>query len=122
MARQLFTWFPDGGASNSIKPAVQSVKFGDGYEQRTSVGINTMPEKWTLKFTGTQATTDPIIAFFKARKGFEAFDWKSPEWQDSGDILHPAPIGTYVCREWSRNRMNNGNSEISCVFEQVFEP
>ena len=43
MATQTFSWYPDASSQQSCKPAVQVTKFGDGYETRVAVGINTMP-------------------------------------------------------------------------------
>ncbi|WP_201035761.1 phage tail protein, partial [Salmonella enterica] len=35
-----FYWIPREGMQSSVTPAVQTVKFGDGYEQRRPAGLN----------------------------------------------------------------------------------
>lgn len=111
MPRPEFTWFPDVGSSAAIKPTVNVTKFGDGYELRTTSGLNTMPEKWSLKFTRHVSEISQIDAFLKAREGRESFTWRTPE----------NVAGTFVCREWKKSRLNGEVIEITCDFERVFE-
>ena len=38
---------------NAVKrsqPAIKTTKFGDGYEQRTTFGLNQNPKEWSLTF------------------------------------------------------------------------
>lgn len=107
----LFNWFPDSGASLSIKPSVEQVKFGDGYELRTSFSINTMPDKWSVDFTRLPAEAKAILAFLKAHGGKLSFQWKTPHEETT----------LFVCREWSATRLTGGPIKVSCSFEQVFE-
>lgn len=108
----VFTYTPDFGIELSIKPAVKVAKFGDGYEQRTSSGINTMPKSWPLSFNArTNSEADAIMAFLSARAGLEAFDWTAPD----------GTTGKYICREYRRNYARYGVNNISATFEQVFE-
>lgn len=111
MPKPTFSWYPDTGAQCAIKPSVQPTKFGDGYELRIAVGINPVSEKWSLKFSRNQAESDAINAFLKARAASESFLWTTPD----------GMAGTFVCREWRRNRLQGGIAEITCDFEQVFE-
>lgn len=111
MPRPTFTWHPDVSSEIAVKPNVHVTKFGDGYEVRTSVGLNTMPEKWSVKFTRAKAESDAIVAFLKARGGVESFNWTTP---DSRSLI-------FVCREWKVTRLRGEALEITCDFEQVFE-
>lgn len=111
MSRQVFTWFPDAGSQCDTKPNVQSTKFGDGYEVRTPIGINSVAEKWSVKFTRTETVGNALAAFLKTHAGALAFDWTNPD----------NVAGVFVCREWKRSRLKGGASEITCTFEQVFE-
>ena len=111
MPRPVFEWYPDTGSQCSTKPNVSSTKFGDGYELRVATTINTCPEKWSVKFTRAPEESQAIDAFLRARKGQEAFTWTTPDGVE----------GTFVCREWRKNRLKGGSMEISCDFEQVFE-
>lgn len=112
MPSPVFSWFPDAGSSCATKPAVQSTKFGDGYELRVVQGINSIAEKWSVKFTRAEQEAKDIIAFFKARNGAESFTWTTP----NGDT------GTFVCKEWRHNRLKGGGAmEVTGDFEQVFD-
>ncbi len=108
---ETFVWFPDVGSSLSIKPAVETTKFGDGYELRTSSSINTMPDKWSLTFTRASAEAKLILDFLKTHGGKTAFFWVTPHEEAK----------KFVCREWSATRMNGGSMAITCSFEEMFE-
>ena len=41
-----FTWEVESDSSEKISFATTSTKFGDGYEQNTSVGINPTRVQW----------------------------------------------------------------------------
>lgn len=105
-----FTWFPDASIRMEVEPQVASAKFGDGYEQRAPIGINTMAEKWSLSFTGTPVEVADIEAFFREHQGVYAFDWTTPDLN----------TGRYVCRRWSKSRERAVKVTISADFEQVF--
>lgn len=107
-----FTYTPDFGASQTKKPSVNSMRFGDGYEQRATFGINTNPSAWQLSFSmrdDTEATA--IDAFLTARKGVEYFDWTPPG----------SSAGKYICREWTKTLDRNNLNTIQAKFEQVFD-
>lgn len=107
-----FTYVASYGASVNQAPSVRYIRFGDGYEQRASFGINTDQRIWNLDFRGRDDTdADAIIAFLEARAGVDAFDWTPP----SGSA------GKWVCRSWSRSISSNGTNDISARFEEVFE-
>ena len=111
MSFPVFSWFPDVGSSCITKPNVQGTKFGDGYELRIPTSINTSPEKWAVKFTRTPSVALAIDSFLRGQKGSKPFTWTTPE----------SVTGTFICREWHKNRMAGGVTEISGEFEQVFD-
>lgn len=106
-----FTWYPDAGSSHECKPRVSVTKFGDGYEQRTPEGINTLPMQWSLTFSREKTEALEILAFLRERGGSKSFNWTNP--------LEEA--GIYVCREWNPTQLRGGAIQIVCSFEQVFE-
>jgi phage-related protein len=107
-----FTYTPDFTANLTKRPRVRQVSFGDGYEQRTADGINTIRALWSLSFnTRTDAERDAILGFFEARAGIEAFDWTPPT----------GSAGKFVCREWTTSLERFGINNITVTFEQVFE-
>ena len=110
MTIQTFTWHPDVGSRRAHKPRVRSTKFGDGYETRAAIGINSNPQGWSLKFERTAAEIDAIDAFLSSCGGVDAFEWATPNnetWR-------------FVCREWSVQN-EKGYKSLTCEFEQVFE-
>lgn len=110
MAKQVFGWFPDTESEMTVKPNVNVTKFGDSYETRVAVGINSMPQKWALTFNRDRETIKAVLAFLTAMGGVESFTWTNPLEQ----------TGTYVCREW-KTRHKRGVLELTCEFEQVFD-
>ena len=110
-----FTYTPDFGAAKAMTPQVVTVKFGEGYEQRYSKGMNSTPQKWDLRFAQREAAeANAITAFLDARGGVESFDWTPP---DSNTVIR------VKCAEgYSKIIEKYNRYSISCVFEQVFEP
>ena len=108
--RQTFAWFPDQGSQHECSPLVTVTKFGDGYELRSSSGINVTPQKWSLTFSVTREIGADILQFVRSRKGQESFYWTNPL----------SEVGTYVCRTWKAT-MDRGMMVVACTFEQVFE-
>lgn len=106
-----FDWFPDASIEVSHDPKVTIAKFGDGYEQRMSLGLNADLQKWSLNFSGNRTRIDAIDQFLRARKGAESFTWVNP---DSETIK-------VVCRSWKKKRERAALVSISCTFEQVPE-
>ncbi|MBL0319635.1 MAG: phage tail protein [Alphaproteobacteria bacterium] len=107
-----FTYAPDYGATARREPRTKSVRFGDGYEQRQSDGINTNPEIWDLNFTNWSETDgNAIDDFLAARGSIESFDWTPPG----------GSAGKFVCRNWSKSYVIGNLISISATFEQVFE-
>lgn len=112
MSAPLFTWTPSYSAQATIKPNIRKAQFGDGYEQRSANGINTIKEEWSLAFTRPDAEIKEIDTFLRARGGVESFDWETP----NGEIKR------FVCsEEWSIKHVNLGVKELTAKFSQVFE-
>lgn len=106
-----FNWFPDLGSQQSVKPAVSTAQFGDGYSQRSPTGLNTLPQTWTVTFTRSRTIGLAILAFLRARKASESFNWTNP--------LNEA--GVYICEKWSESSDQPGMIKITADFKQVFE-
>jgi hypothetical protein len=105
---------PAYGAEKRSRPAVRSVKFGDGYEQRLTFGLNQNPKSWALTWNNiSEADCDTLEAFLDARGGQESFDWTPPD---------TATSYKWICREWSKAIPYTGRANLSATFEQVFEP
>jgi phage-related protein len=106
-----FTWRPSFGSDKDVKNAVSEAKFGDGYTQRTAMGINSQKDDWTLKFDSIDTTTAQAIDdFLKARGGYQSFTWVNLD----------GVSGTYLCKTWKRNYADEDKETISATFERVF--
>jgi phage-related protein len=58
---------------------VLEAKFGDGYSQRMSDGLNTIMETWSLSFQNRPISDINIIrAFLEGKNGVQAFSWDPP--------------------------------------------
>ena len=69
-----FFWTPSYSSPVSITPRAKIIKFGDGYEQRVSDGINTTLLALDLVFEGRNLDeTTAISHFVNQRGGVESF-------------------------------------------------
>jgi len=106
---------PDYGARKNSAPVVRKVQFGDGYEQRTSLGINQNPKQWSLSFVNiTETESDTIETFLDARAVDSAsFDWQPP----NSSVTYK-----WVCENWSKSIPYANRATIQATFREVFEP
>ena len=106
---------PDYNAQKNSAPVNRVVRFGDGYEQRKTLGINQNPKEWTLSFVNISETdSDTIETFLDARAGDNAaFDWSPPDESDTYK---------WVCEEWTKSIPFANRAKIQATFRQVFEP
>lgn len=101
-------------ASKSSEPKIRVTKFGDGYEHRTTFGLNQNPKEWTLTFDVTDSDADTIEAFLDDRAAdATSFDWTPPGSNTSYK---------WVCPNWSRELYEFQRSKVNVTFRQVFEP
>jgi phage-related protein len=118
----IFTWQPDYGAQADVTPTVLTAQFGDGYSQDLPLGINSMPQVWTLKFNRdpNAADTDPggnaddIYNFLINQGGYQRFWWTPPRQEDAIKVKTTGKI--------SKTETDAGQTTISCTFQQVFDP
>ena len=105
---------PTYSASKKSQPAVRTVRFGDGYEQRLTVGLHQNPKEWTLNFNVTDTEATEIESFLDARAADNAsFDWIPPD---------STTTYKWVCDGWTRTLYDFQRSQIDVTFRQVFEP
>ena len=110
--------FPDVqanyGISKASRPNVRTARFGDGYEQRVTFGLNQNPKIWQLSWVNiTEADCDTIENFLNARAGVEAFDWSPPDESDTYK---------WVCQDWNKKIDLPTRRTITATFREVFEP
>ena len=105
---------PTYNAQKNNQPNVRTVRFGDGYEQRLTFGLNQNPKVWSLTFEVSETDADTIETFLDARASDnESFDWSPPD-----------DTATYkwVCEQWSKSIPYANRATIQATFRQVFEP
>ena len=103
------------GAEKRSAPAVRTVQFGDGFQQRLTYGLNQNPKEWSLAWNNiTEANADTIETFLDARAADNAsFDWTPPD---------EATSYKWICRQWFKSIPYTGRANITATFTQVFEP
>lgn len=109
---------PDNNLTKRVAPRVLLARFGDGYEQRTPDGINSLQESFQAVFVNrTPAEADAIVYFFEDRLGVEAFDFTIP---DSRSYLGLKTIRV-VCESWDYVYTNHIASGCVATFRRVYE-
>ena len=104
-------WWPVQ-STRSLKPALYTAKFGDGYQQNTPQGINFNPEKWDLQFKfNDRADADALLAFLDAQGGYLPFTWRSPR--------GPNPIRV-LCQNYSDITKTGAAFTLMATFNQVY--
>ena len=70
---------PTYGLTKSSAPNIRTTVFGDGFEQRTTFGLNQNPKVFNLTFEKSESDADAIEAFLDARaKVAESFTFTPP--------------------------------------------
>lgn len=109
--------FPDYkpiySASKKSEPKTRRIEFGDGYEQRISLGLNSNPKQWSLEFNLSEEDADIVEAFLDARAAdCEPFTWTPPDSNTSYK---------WFCSTWDRSMFDINRSRVVATFMQVFE-
>ncbi len=105
---------PTYGVQKRSNPSVRTVRFGDGYEQRTTLGINQNPKVYKLTFEVSETDADTIETFLDARAADNAsFDFTPPGEGSSSK---------FVCESWTKSIPYLNRANIQASFRQVFEP
>lgn len=92
---------------------VLSSKFGDGYEQHVSIGINNKKGQWNFSKKGSEAEILEIEAFFDDHKGADSFLWDHPK---DGEIRVKTDT------QYQAVCLGGDLWQISTTFYQVFYP
>ena len=105
---------PTYGLRKRSSPVVRTVRFGDGYEQRTSLGLNQNPKRYNLTFEVSETDADTIETFLDARAADNAsFDFTPPGEGSSSK---------FVCEDWTKSIPYLNRASIQATFREVFEP
>lgn len=111
-----FLWTPSYNLSINHSPRVNSVVFGNGYEQRTPDGIYTGLIKMDVTLDlRNQAESSAILHFLKVRKAAESFTVKNlpPIYADG---IHKK---RFVCPNFNSNFTFHDNYSIKTSFVET---
>lgn len=108
-----FPFIPDYGSGEKTKARINKSQYGDGYDQSSPDGLNHMLREWSVNFNNRSRTeVDNIVAFLKARKGVEAFEFEVPD-STSGEVA------LVKCDDWGRTFSGWRTQGIQFVFREV---
>ena len=107
-----FTWDIDTSSSENTSHSVNKVKFGDGYEQVSSFGINNKRKTWQCSRRDFKPIIDDIYNFLSSTQAIEPFYFQPIK---SEQVIVVRLIG-----DISRQKIGGNVWEISFSLEQVF--
>ena len=97
----------------SRKPNVNVVKFGDGFEQRLSEGLQTNPVIFNGTFNLNASDSNTVMQFLDARiTNNESFNFLIP---------NETSTRIFVCFDYPIQSPYNGRNIIRVTFREVFE-
>ena len=109
---------PDNDMRRQSDPEVLIAKFGDGYEQRASNGINPIRENYSVAFSSRQKSeVDNIVSFFSVKKGITSFNFTVP---DTNGTNNETTIKV-VCDNYTTNFINSEFYTCSATLRRVYE-
>ena len=114
-----FIWAPSYNNTVDNTPRINSVVFGNGYEQRHKDGIFNNLIKISLKFEHRNTKeAQAINHFLRARNGAESFVFnKLPE--PYNDLNAGGYTKLFVCKGFTNDFVFYNNYTISATFEEV---
>lgn len=104
-------------SKRKTSPRVLRIDFGDGYNQRSGDGLNTMPEMWDFYFQCDKDDWTTLIDFFEDHGGTTYWQWTGPT----------GLIRKYIAKSWNETFIGGvGNAELKAVeihaiVEQVYD-
>ena len=111
MAIETFIWQSEKG-EGEITQRVRTKKFGDGYGQTVSDGINNKSQSWPFMHTGPKEKIKAIMVFLDRHQGAKAFLWTPPLGE----------LGLYTCNGYNPSPRGGQVYALSATFEQAFLP
>lgn len=104
---------PDYGLNDSPTFRVRRAQFGDGYEQRSPDGLNSVRRSWSVTWSViSEYDRVALMGFFKQMAGVNSFEWIVP---DSGEMVR------VTCDDPSATHDSFSNHTVTATFKEVFE-
>ena len=107
-----FTWCVSIDSSENTAHSVNKVRFGDGYEQVSSFGINNKRKTWQCSKQSYKSTIDDIYNFLGSTQAVEPFYFQ-PIKTEQGFTVR-------LVGEVSRQKIGGDVWKISFNLEQAF--
>lgn len=105
----------DRGLSRTIKHRVLTAKFGDGYEQRVTDGVNSKGDTFAISINNRLATEVNLIAKFLDVKAGSNFDFIVTDYD--GDTTLKV-----VCDDYNVIYTREEYHSLTANFRRVYEP
>jgi phage-related protein len=120
---------PDRGMTRSAKQKTRSIKFGDGYEQRSTKGINNTEETYNVSFKNRpKQDIDNIAGFLNSLNGVSSFNFTVPDFATTEEVtgvldssIDNEKTIKVVCDTFSQSYNNSGHNNLSATFRRVYE-
>ena len=107
-----FNHVPSYSSSVKTDLLIKEAKFGDGYSQRSSYGINSVVRTWNLRYENiSQTVANQIKTFIKSKKGVLPFTWEDPE----GEVVN------VICKSITESYKGPTSRDLSLNFTEVFD-
>ena len=114
-APSVFTWSPSYGVPKKTSFELRKASFGDGYQQRSALGMNNIKRQWDLMWKGkTEDVALDIQDFFEARKDGISFLWTPPFMNRNAEEIK------VICVAFDVTPASYNNFDVVAVFEQVY--
>lgn len=91
---------------------VLKTSFGDGYQQRTADGINTINKEVSLKYFGTKTQIKVYTDYLESWAGATVFNYTLPEESTSEQ---------WTCEEWSVTYTDDDNAILDMTIHKEYD-
>ena len=114
MSNEKFIWENSVEGNSATQDFnILSSKFGDGYEQHVSIGINNRKGQWAYSRTAYSSEIKQIKDFLDKHKGADSFLWKAPL---DGEVRVKSDVN------YKLTNIGGDVWQISTTFTQDFKP
>ena len=107
-----FTWDIDASSGETTAHSVNKVRFGDGYEQVSSFGINNTRKAWACSKIAKKAEVDAIYQFLISTQSVEPFYFQP--------VTNEPNLIVRLDGDISRSTLGAGVWQISFNLKQAF--
>lgn len=109
----------DKGMTKQVNPRKLVAKFGDGYSQSVSDGLNPIEEAFNVTFNKRpRAEIDNIVRYFEVLKGVEGFNLTLND--DAEDAAAPEKTIIVKCTNWTQTWLFDNYYACSATFERTY--